>query len=279
MRSLFFIMLAVLFLGSSAYLGHLYFYDSKAGAADGEIMAEKAPAMWALQLVKDVERGEILQKGLVRWHPVPDGREGPHLLNRQETDLAVWQSAAFARTLKKGAFLQETDLVPPTAAVYLKTLLPDGMRAQAVAVENLADFKSLRPGDHVDLILTYAKPSHALQAGEAVVKTILENVRVLALEQAAGKRPAQSLTLALLPKDVELVSMAEVVGKLRISLHGGTAVTKTATPADKAALSASDFFPDLKPESISIVQDNARDIRIMRGGETSVVTLKPVAIK
>ena len=279
MRSLVFIILALLFLGSAGYLGHKYLYKSVEGTTPVAIVTAKAPSIWALELVKDVARGDILEKEHVQWQPLPEGWEGGYLLRRENPDLADWQNSAFARSLKKGNFLQDMDLVRPTETSYLKTLLPEGMRARPVAIDNLGDFKSLHPGVHVDLILTYATPSHSARAGETVVKTILENIRVIGLDQSEGKGPARALTLALSPEEVELASMAEAVGKLRISLHGGTVAKKADTPIEKAAFSASDFFPDLKPAPVSIIQDQSRDIRIMRGGDTSVITLKPTGIK
>ena len=285
MRSFVFFLLAVLFLGSAAYLGNKYLLDPAESINSAPPPAAQAPEIWALRLVKDVDRGDILKKGEVEWHLLRGGRAEDHLLIRKKTDLTDWQGAAYTRSLKKNTFLQDTYLVRPSEAEYLKTLLVDGMRARPVAVHNLSDFENLRPGDYVDLVLTYVTPAHAAQAGETVVKTIVENNRIVAVEEAPvskainAKRSLETLTLALSPTDVELVSVAETIGKLRISLRGGSGGKKFLGASKKATFSASDLFPDLKHAPPAAVQVYSRDVRIMRGGETSVVTLSPATGK
>lgn len=279
MRSFVFILLAALFLGSAFYLGNKYLFHLAESTNPASPAVAQAPEIWALRLERNVERGDILDKGQVAWHLVPRGRTGDHLLIRENTDLADWQGAAFTRSLQKGAYLQDIYFVRPSEAEYLKTLLADGMRARPVAIHNLSDFEKLRPGDHVDLILTYVTPAHAVRAGETVVKTILENSRIVAVETALERkainatRSSETLTLALSPDDVELVSMAEAIGKLRISLRRGNDTGKLASPSEKTAFSAGELFPDLKPAPAALTQDHSRDIRIMRGGDISVVTL------
>lgn len=285
MRSFIFILLAALFLGSAAYLGNKYLFDPVEPTAPVPSPVAHIPEKWALRLVKDVSRGDILAKGLVEWQRLPQGEEEGHLLTRENTDLALWQGAAFTRSLTKDSYVQDVHLVQPSDADYLKTLLADGMRARPVAVHNRRDFEQLRPGDHVDLILTYITPTHAARAGETVVKTLLENILVIGVEAdtvkegGRGNTQENSLTLALSPDEVELVSMAEAIGKLRISLHGGPWAENLQLPSPKVAFSASDLFPDLKPASKVTVRDQSRVIRVMRGGETSVVTLSPLTGK
>jgi len=277
MKSFIFILLAALFLGSAAYLGNKYLFEPVEPAEPASSPIAQAPEKWALRLVQDVNRGDILSKGLVEWQRLPAGQVGDHLLIRGNTDLALWQGAAFTQSLTRHAYVQDVHLVLPSDAAYLKTLLLDGMRARPVAVHNRRDFEQLRPGDHVDLILTYITPPHAARAGETVVKTLLENIRIIGVEAGAVKE--NSVTLALSPDEVELVSMAESIGKLRISLHGGPLGKHFQRPSDKVAFSASDLFPDLKPVPVISKQSPSRAIRVMRGGETSVITLSPVTGK
>ena len=286
MRSFTFILLAALFLGSAAYLGNKYLFEpAKSTPSAGQAVAQ-ASSIWALRLVKDVNRGDILEKGQMTWDLLPRGQTGKHLFIREQTDLGDWQGAAFTQSLKKGVYLQEVHLVRPTEADHLKTLLTAGLRARPMAIENLGDFKHLRPGDYVDLIVTYVTPVHAARAGETVVKTILESRRIIAVETAPvtkvinnAIRSSETLTLALSPTDVELVSVAETIGKLRISLRGETGSNEYLERPAKAAFSASDLFPELKQVPPAVLQRHARDVRIMRGGETTVVTLSPVAGK
>ncbi|MZR31814.1 Flp pilus assembly protein CpaB [Sneathiella litorea] len=281
MRSFIFILLAALFLGSAAYLGNQYLFDRDKNIGFPPTLPKSAADIWALRLVTDVSKGAILDKSMVEWGLIPSDRDGAPFLKMEQMDLTNWQGAVFTRSLKKDVFLKDTHFIRPYENGYHKALLGEGMRVRPVTIENLDDFEGLLPGDYVDLILTYVTPPHAVRSGETVVRTILEKNRVIALEAdggksaTGGKSTAKPLSLALSPEDVELVSMAEAVGELRIALHGGAVSGKTEKTTKKAEISASDLFPNLKPAPAVLGQTRARDIRIMRGGETSVVTLTP----
>ncbi|MEX1035657.1 MAG: Flp pilus assembly protein CpaB [Sneathiella sp.] len=270
MKSLIFILLSALFLGSAAYLGNMFLFDNRHQSMVLPTAAVETPAQVALRLTRSVKASDILQKGMLEWQAVPDGFQAGGLLVKGKTDMASWPGAVLTRDLAKGSFLEETQLVLPTDPGYVKALLRDGMRARPVAIDNIGEFDSLRSGDLVDLILTYTGSVSTGKAGETIVKTILESARIIA---TGGSSKSGALTLALSPEDVELVSVAEAIGRLRISLRGEDATAKPPARTGTAVLSASDLFPGLKSHPRVIVQESAREVRIFRGGETSVLTL------
>ena len=269
MKSFIFILLSALFLGSAAYLGNMFLFEDGAQPPVSLLAPTKAPEQYALSLTRPVKNGNILEKDMLMWRPVPEDIPAGWLLLKGEAELADWSGAVLTRDLPKGAFLEKARLVLPTDPEYMKALLTEGMRARPVAIDNAGEFGDLRAGDHIDLILTYKAPAGSVGDGETVVKTILESVRVV----GTGTGASGSLTLALSPADVELVSVAETIGRLKVSLRGETNGDAPRSTADVAAFSASDLFPELKSSPRPVVQNTAREVRIFRGGETKVLTL------
>jgi len=267
MKSFIFIILSALFLGSAAYLGNMFLFEDGKQSSVPLLAPAKAPVQYALGLTRPAKNGDILEKDMLAWRPVPENTPAGALLLKGETELSDWTGAVLTRDLPDGAFLEEARLVLSADPGHMKALLTEGMRARPVAIDNAGEFGELRAGDRVDLILTYKAPAGSVGAGETVVKTILESVRVV------GKGASGSLTLALSPADVELVSVAETIGRLRISLRGEANVATPRSTADIAAFSASDLFPELKSSPRPVVQDTAREVRIFRGGETKTLTL------
>jgi len=103
------------------------------------------------------------------------------------------------------------------------TRLRKGYRAVTVKVtEDAVVAGLLKPGDRVD-ILAYFK--RGVNFSQTIMKTILEDVRVFAvnrkmdrtLDEGKGKVVAKTLTLEVLPSQVEVLSLANEIGRLRFS--------------------------------------------------------------
>jgi len=106
---------------------------------------------------------------------------------------------------------------------FMAAILPKGMRAIAVSVEAETTAGGfILPGDKVDVILTKASG----ETGSAVSNTILENVRVLAIDAVtAGDQdeknvsPDRTATLELNLPQSEIISQAQQVGTISLALR------------------------------------------------------------
>ncbi len=278
MKSFIFILLSALFLGSAAYLGNMFLLRGEDGGS-AVSAAAPAPKILALRLTADAGAGDMLSKGMVEWRPLPEAGDPRHFLTDAMTALDKLEWAVLTRAVGKGQYLEATHILRPGEPGYFKALLGEGMRARPVEIGNLDKFAALRPGDRIDLTLTYRVPNQAPKAGETAVRTLLENARVIDVQGAGGPgdtgvKPARrSLVLALSPADVERVSLAEAIGDLSIALAGRGSEAKSGDSIQPVAFSASDLFPDLKPLPVPVVDNGARAVRIMRGGEITVQTL------
>lgn len=153
---------------------------------------------------------------------------------------------------------------------YLSVVLTPGKRAMAVPVTSeTAAGGFILPGDRVDVLMT----RDAQQSGTdgnpggkiTLAETVLQNIRVLALDQAtAAEKDAKSIvaataTLEVGPAEAEALTRAKAGGPVTLALRAYTDLGGASGLAGKVATPA--------PEDATI--------RINRGGQTTSVAVRP----
>lgn len=124
-----------------------------------------------------------------------------------------------------------TDMVAPASVgASLSYVVPKGMLAMTFAVNEVEDVAGfIAPGDRVDIVGT-------VTAGAPETSRIfLQNVLVLAIAQQPDQKPGQpprvtsSVTVALTPENVEVLTQIDNSGKMRLALRpaGSTTVYET----------------------------------------------------
>lgn len=133
---------------------------------------------------------------------------------------------------EKGEILYWTDLKPAIRRrTGLSNQIPPESRAVSIPVDNITSVAGLvQPEDHVDIIGTFRFPNMQGEKGfDTVTLTILQNVTILAtgddwgkystVSGAARRRGYSTVTLALSPKEAEMIIFASSKGKLSLSLR------------------------------------------------------------
>jgi len=111
----------------------------------------------------------------------------------------------------------------------LSTVTPVGKRAVPVLIENIADLIGLlKPGDYVDVIAILTLVDKKTQVAQQTIAPIFQNVLVLAigLETAASAQDVEKqkkplVTLALSPKEANIITFLQEQGKIRLVLRSG----------------------------------------------------------
>jgi pilus assembly protein CpaB len=124
--------------------------------------------------------------------------------------------------ISKGEFILPSKLAPENAGAGLPSLIPPGMRAVSVRVNEVVSVAGfVGPGTRVDVLLT-GTPNGST---EPQTTTVLQNVAVIAsghtLERNASGE-AQStpvITLLASPEDAERLTLAQAEGKIQLSLR------------------------------------------------------------
>jgi pilus assembly protein CpaB len=118
----------------------------------------------------------------------------------------------------------------PGQRATLSALVKPGMKAVTIRVNDVEGVGGfVLPGDHVDVVLT-----RQIDKGSATTEVVLQNTRVLAVDQSADERNAKatvakSVTLEVDTVDAQKVWLASSVGSLSLLLRkaGETAQAKT----------------------------------------------------
>ncbi|MGE5610658.1 MAG: Flp pilus assembly protein CpaB [Bacillota bacterium] len=126
----------------------------------------------------------------------------------------------------KGQPILETSLAPTGSGAGPQAMVPLGMRAIALEVNEASSLGGLlAPGCCVDVVSTLQDADIAQQ----VTRTIVENVKVLAVGQrliASSRKDseentrAKTVSLLVTPRDAEAIELASNTGRIRLVLRG-----------------------------------------------------------
>ncbi|RAN32070.1 Flp pilus assembly protein CpaB [Hyphomonas pacifica] len=123
--------------------------------------------------------------------------------------------------------IMDTKLVMKGDTGTMAALLTPGMRALAVEISvESATGGFILPNDHVDVILTYEVEGASSDEKLPITKTVLQNVRVLAIDQVynteefgGASQIGSTATLEVTGDEAELIAYAERRGILSLSLR------------------------------------------------------------
>jgi pilus assembly protein CpaB len=140
--------------------------------------------------------------------------------------------------VSKGEFILPSKLAALSAGAGLPSMIPQGMRAVSVRVNDVVSVAGfVQPGTHVDVLATGQGGGNDRQT-----TTVLENVLVLAVGKSLDRNPladaqtAPVITLAVSPDDAQKLALVSQEGRIQLSLRnpmdtrkGGIGATRTSS--------------------------------------------------
>jgi pilus assembly protein CpaB len=124
--------------------------------------------------------------------------------------------------ITKGEFILPNKLAAENAGAGLPALIPPGMRAVSVRVNEVVSVAGfVVPGTRVDVLLT----GNPVGGSDARTTTVLSNIEVLAAGQrlernsAGDTSMAPVITLLVSPEDAQKVTLASSQGRIQLSLR------------------------------------------------------------
>ncbi len=142
------------------------------------------------------------------------------------------------QSIAKGEFILPNKLAAPNAGAGMPSLIPPGMRAVSVRVnEVVAVAGFVVPGTRVDVLVS-GNPSGA---NEPLITTLLENIEVLAagqrLERNANGEPqtVPVITLLVSPEDAQKLTLASNEGHIQLALRNPLDTNQEDVPLLKTA--------------------------------------------
>jgi pilus assembly protein CpaB len=183
-----------------------------------------------LVAAKDIQVGERLGAGTVIWKDWPADNVLEVMITKDEkpdADVAFAEARALI-PMFEGETINLKKVVDPKTGGFMSAVLPKGMRAVSMgitAVSSAGGF--ILPNDRVDVILT-RKVQNAGGNSAAKSEIVLENVRVLAINQIFRQAPegedvalkeGQTATVELTPQQAEIAARLESEGELSLALR------------------------------------------------------------
>lgn len=207
---------------------------------------EQVPAVRVLVAAETMPAGTLLDPDKLRWQRWPEEGLNEGFVTDRDRPEAVdeFAGASLKFGVPAGQPLTDDRIVRPEDTGFLANVLTPGMRAVSIridAVSGTAGF--VMPGDRVDVILTQTysvQPLAAVRTGAAgrqrqeeleppvgskrVGETILENVRVLAIDQSVKDIEGQAklgktATLEVTAEQAQKVAIAREMGPMSLALR------------------------------------------------------------
>lgn len=156
----------------------------------------------------------------------------------------------------KGEPILEAKIVHAGASGVMAVELTPGMRAMSVPLTaESAAGGFILPGDHVDVVQSRQTDSGTNGQKHFISETVLRNVKVLAIDQNAGKAKAlaqvgATATIEVNPEQAELVALAKAQGELTLILRSYADVGGSTT-----AGAAKDQQPDDQSNVVKVFRD------------------------
>lgn len=183
-----------------------------------EVAKNAAPVIELAEVlvaVEDISLGTSLNKKMVKWQQWPKDALGKGYIVRSKTPKGIeGDVAAIARSaFFAGEPIREYKLVRSDSG-YMSAILPAGMRAISTKISTETGAGGfVLPNDRVDVIMT--RRGNENQGSEYSSEVILENIRVLAIDQLIEEKDnkkvvvGKTATLQLTPNQVKILTVAQ----------------------------------------------------------------------
>jgi len=194
--------------------------------------ANNEPGVNVVLATTDVQVGGKLQDRDVRIARVPASVAPANAYHSASTIIG----RGVILPIQKGEFILPSKLAAENAGSGLPALIPPGMRAVSVRVnEVVAVAGFVVPGTRVDVLLT----GNPTGANESQTTTVLENVAVIAagqkLERNAAGEPQSTpvITLLVSPDDAQKLTLASSQGHIQLALRNPVDTKQVDLPATR----------------------------------------------
>jgi pilus assembly protein CpaB len=218
------LMIGVLAL-AVGFMASVYVYKNlqgRGGSAD--------PGVEVIVAANDLQVGQRVEEGDIKIIRIPTADLPPHAPRKRSEVLGHGVIIPIAQ----GEFILSNRLAGENAGAGLPALIPPGMRAVSVRVNEVVSVAGfVTPGTRVDVLLTGSPGG----SGEQQTTTVLQNVAVLAsghkLERTStGEAQTTAvITLLVTPDDAERLALASSEGKIQLALRNPLDIKQDELPA------------------------------------------------
>ena len=178
----------------------------------------------------DIGLGQSVSSTDMQWQTWPLAAAGPSFIRKTDKPNAIQDfSGSIARApMVAGEPIREAKMIKANGSGFMAAILPSGMRAVSTEISPETGAGGfILPNDHVDVLLSRRDREAEKASGHDsfVSETILNNIRVLAIDQAIEEKNGQKVvvgktaTVELTPRQAETLALARQLGTLSLALR------------------------------------------------------------
>jgi pilus assembly protein CpaB len=200
----------------------------------------REPGVEVVVATNDVQVGAKLQDSDIRLLSFPQSNLPPGAFTRKSQVV----NRGVVLPISRGEFILPSKLAAENAGAGLPSMIPPGMRAVSVRVNDVVSVAGfVEPGTRVDVLATGNSGS------ERQTTTVLENVAVIAVGRNLGRSPtgefqtASVITLLVSPDDAQKLALVSQEGRIQLALRNPLDTRKGGVGATRA----SSLYPGATP--------------------------------
>ena len=199
----------------AVYIGNAYLNGQQQKAVAGgttKVAVASVPLAYGTELTADK----------VRFVDYPNSSIPPGAYNNAATLMPAGQKRFALLAMGVNEPILAAKISAPGQGASIASLLTDGMRAATVRIDDVSGVAGfVQPNDSVDVFITRTLPGDAAQQ---VTDVLLQNVRVLAIDQEAKNadgtpKLARSATFEVSPIDGQKLALGQKTGQLSLVLR------------------------------------------------------------
>ncbi|MEM7123165.1 MAG: Flp pilus assembly protein CpaB [Pseudomonadota bacterium] len=234
------IVVALAIAGTVAFLVSRFLSETEEAARNVEPTVVSESTVDVLVAAKSLPIGRIVRDDDLRWQSWPEQSVSADYITKGSEDgraeIGEFVGSAVRVEMVGGEPVLSSKVFHRGDAGFLSGVLTPGMRAVTIAVtarSGTAGF--ILPGDRVDVLMVFDIPTQDPVTGDTanrvISETALENIRVLAIDQAVSMGTgeegsnetladvAETVTLEVTPNQAQALAVANQMGALSLSLR------------------------------------------------------------
>jgi pilus assembly protein CpaB len=172
----------------------------------------------------------------------------------------------------------QSRLSAPGQYATFSALIRNGLTAVTIRVDDVLGVAGLvQPEDHVNVLLTQNPGAASGPKGDAYSATLLQNVRVLAVDQNIDRtrqaKPARAVTLEVDLEQAQKLTLAASVGQLSLALRkaGSTALDEIKR-SEIADLPSQRYIPVVAVETVKAERAKSEPVKVETANQSVGVT-------
>ena len=222
------LLIGVVALALGAFASFLVYRNLQASSS-----ADNRPGVEAVVATSDLQVGARIEDRDVKLVRFPEGTVPPNYIH----SMSQVVGRGVILPISRGDFILPGKLAGQNAGSGLPSLIPPGMRAVSVRVNEVVSVAGfVVPGTRVDVLLTGTPQG----GGPPQTRTVLENVAVIAtgsnLERNSNGQPQNTpvITLLVPPDDAQKLALASTEGRIQLALRNPLDTKQEAIDATSA---------------------------------------------